>query len=347
MRTPQEIFESEIRDGIIDGCAVLSGRPDGRELFRLECGFADRKRTVPMRSDSVIDLASVTKAAATVTALLIAHSRGKIDLDAPFTEYLPGYKPRPDSKIRVRDLANHRSGFIDVPGEPVRRYFNESGLVMRRNMLELLPPAPPTAEASYACWNYILLCMILEQVMDTRLPDFCRREIFLPLGMTSSSVGAPLPELPEERLAQTFGTARPGVISDFVAVRIYRDGETTGNAGMFSSAEDLAKLLTCYLNHGEYAAGKRLFSKRTFQEIAPDTADRRDGYRRFGWVIADQYLCPEAVGTSLVHSGWSGQTVFMNFEKNIFTVVLTTRSGDYDRAKAERFEVINQLYKKA
>ena len=52
-------------------------------------------------------------------------------------------------------------------------------------------------------------------------------------------------------------------------------------------------------------------------------------------------------GTSLLHSGWSGQTVFMNFGKEMFAIVLTTRCGDYDRAKADRFEPIRQLFEQA
>ncbi len=187
------------------------------------------------------------------------------------------------------------------------------------------------------------MTMILEKVAGERFPEFCQKEIFIPLEMTSSSVGKPLPGLPLSRLAQTIGTGKPGEISDFIAYRIYRDGGTTGNAGMFSTADDLAKLMRCYLRHGEYAPGKRLFSQKSFAEIAPDRAKKIDGYRRFGWVVYDKHMHNSAFGTSLLHSGWSGQTVFMDFEKQMLIIVLTTRCGDYARAKCDRFEIIRLL----
>lgn len=340
MKTYEEILEADIRDGIIHGAAVLAGTLEGNFCDR-SFGFAENTLTSPMNSQSVIDVASVTKAAATVSALLVCHSRGLIDFDAPFTEYLSGYKPSLSTPVRIRDLANHRSGFGDVPGQSCRLYFNESGTEMLRNMLTIPPPFPP-GNLSYACWNYILLAMILEQVTGKRFSDFCREEVFLPLGMRDTSLGKPV-DLPEERIAQTICTEKPGQISDFVAFRIYRDGGCTGNAGLFSTASDLARLLRCCLRHGEYENG-RLFSEESFREIEPDRREKYDGYRRFGWIIYDSLMSDSEFGTSLLHSGWSGQTVFMNFAKQMFAIVLTTRCGDYDRAKADRFEVIRQLY---
>ena len=345
MNTIRSILENDVRDGIIHGAAVYAGTPD-RELFREGFGFTGADHRYPMKTDTVVDIASVTKAAACVTALLICRSRGLIDFDAPFTGYLPEFRAELPAPVRVRDLANHTSGFGDVPGQPQRLYFDESGMRMLENMLTLPPPYPPTADARYACWNYILLSMIVERITGKSLPDFCREEIFLPLGMCDSSLGIPV-SVPPERLAQTFGTDRPGCISDFVAFRIYRDGGATGNAGMFSSADDLAKLLRCYLRHGAGDGGCRIFSEEAFREIAPDRAKRTDGYRRFGWIVYDEYLGETGFGSSLCHSGWSGQTVFLNFEKMMFAVVLTTRCGDYDRAKADRFKVIRQLYELA
>lgn len=343
MDTISSVFEQEIRDGIVHGAAVYAGS-SGEDRYGAEFGFADAAHRFPMRMDTVIDIASVTKVAACVTALLICRSRGWIDFDAPFTEYLPDFKAELFAPIRVRDLANHTSGFCDVPGERQRRYFDESGLRMLENMLRVPPPVPPTAEAQYACWNYILLSMILERITGRRFPDFCRDEIFLPLGMEDSALGAPPPVAPE-RLAETFGTERPGMISDFVAYRIYRDGGATGNAGMFSSARDLGKLLRCYLRHGGgLEKGRRLFDEESFREIAPDRAKKTDGYRRFGWVVYDALLGNFAYGSSLLHSGWSGQSVFLDFEKDFFAVVLTTRCGDYDRAKRDRFQVIQTLF---
>ena len=152
MKSYETIIQDDIRDGVIHGAAVLAGYPD-HDFCDKGFGFAENTLTYPMNTDTVIDIASVTKATATITALLVCHSRGLIDFDAPFTDYLTDYQPKLSVPIRVRDLANHTSGFGDVPGEPQRRYFNESGSRMLRNMLTMPPPFSPTQDAKYACWN--------------------------------------------------------------------------------------------------------------------------------------------------------------------------------------------------
>ena len=215
MKSYETIIQDDIRDGVIHGAAVLAGYPD-HDFCDKGFGFAENTLTYPMNTDTVIDIASVTKATATITALLVCHSRGLIDFDAPFTDYLTDYQPKLSVPIRVRDLANHTSGFGDVPGEPQRRYFNESGSRMLRNMLTMPPPFPPTQDAKYACWNYILLAMIVERITGKTFSNFCRDEIFQPLGMHDTALGKP-PVLPPERIAQTLVTEKPGQISDFVA----------------------------------------------------------------------------------------------------------------------------------
>lgn len=332
----------DYRDTIIHGAAVLA-EVHGQPFFAANVGYAEAGHVYPMTADTVIDIASVSKMVTAVTALLICHSRGLIDFDAPFTEYLPAFTAPLKATVRVRDLANHTSGFGDVPGRQ-RLYFAEDGQQMLRNILVIPPPYAPTAHAQYACWNYLLLAKIIEQLTGEPLPVFCQREIFLPLEMDSTRLGAPPAGLPQERLAQTFGTPAPGVISDFVAYRVFRDGGTTANAGVFSTARDLTRFLRCYLRHGELPDGRRLFSEKSFAEIIPDHVERTDGYRRFGWIAYDAYLDEAMSSGSLLHSGWSGQTILFHPEKDFSAVVLTTRCGDYERCKVTRFATIARIF---
>lgn len=339
MRDLETMIREAIRDGIIRGATVVSGTPDAVRYQRA-FGFAHAAGEVPMTTETVIDMASVTKALCTITALLILHRRGQIDFDAPFTEFLPEYTGRLPQPLTVRQLANHQSGFYDPPDQAQRSYFAESGARIRELVLALPPPSPPPATHHYSCWNYLLLSLLVEAVSGRDFAAFCREEIFLPLGMTASSLGAPRPGIPPHLLAQTIGTAHPGEISDFIAFRCYRDGVPVGNAGLFASAGDLGKLLCCYLRHGQYAAGRRLFGEAEFAAIAPDRGQGYDGYRRFGWVIVDAHLPAETAGQVLLHSGWSGQTVLLDLANDRYGIVLTTRCGDYERAKTTRFEIL-------
>jgi len=337
------IFEAEMRDGVIHGATVIAGGLEGKDVVA-SWGWADAAHTVPMTPRTVIDMASVTKTAAGVTAYLMAHARGKIaDFDVPFTSCLSAYTAPLARRVTLRDLANHVSGFGEADGRGKRVYFSDDPQTMLKNILSMPPKAPRPGHVFYSCRNYVLLGQAFEAKMKCRLSDFCRMEIFLPAGMNDTSLGAPLPSVEPGRLAQTCGTKKAGVISDFVARPLWKEGIGTFNAGLFSTAEDMAKLMRVYLRGGVCDSGTWLFGADEMAQIAPSPTNRVEGARTFGWQSASENLPPELFGTSLFHSGWSGQTVLFDLKRRRFAVVLTTRCGDYKRAKRERFAVIGAL----
>ncbi len=330
----EQIIGDEIRDRVIDGAALLVGGPSG-DLFEYAAGTA--AQGVPMNCGTVIDIASTTKAVATATALLICRDRGLVDFDAPFTKYLADFDaPLPYGPVTVRDLALHISGFSHE-GMATRQYFAEDGREMLTNMLRYPPLFPPRRRFEYTCWNYGLLGQIVERITGRTLEEFCRTEIFEPLGMNDSSLGRPV-VADSSRLARTCGTAAPGEISDFVAFRVYRDGCCAGNAGMFSTARDLGKFCRALL-----AGGGGLFSEQAFREITVNAMPPGLPERSFGWVMRDEFKPEAGSGRMIYHSGWSGQTVFIDFGRSCYVVVLTTRHGDYERAKRERSKITSLL----
>ena len=335
------IFEAEIRDGVVHGAAVVAGGIDGETLSGA-WGWADAAHAVPMTTRTVVDVASVTKVAAGVTAYLVAHARGRVDFDASFTNYLASYTAPLARKVTIRDLANHVSGFGEADGSP-RVYFSRDAKTMLRNVLSMPPGEPTPGKVVYSCRNYILLGQAFESAVGFGAAEFCRREIFGPAGMADSSLGAPLATIEKGRLAQTMCTDRSGVISDEVARPLWAAGLGTFNAGMFSTAEDLAKLMRVYLRGGVCDNGTRLWGADEMAQIAPSPTNRINGARTFGWQYAAGELPNELRGTSLFHSGWSGQTVLFDLKRRRYAVVLTTRCGDYSRAKNDRFTAIASL----
>ena len=337
------IFEAEIRDGVIHGAVVVVGGLEGKDEVS-SWGWADAAHTVPMTPRTVIDMASVTKTAAGVTAYLVAHARGKVaDFDVPFTNCLPAYSAPLARTITLRDLANHVSGFGEADGKGKRVYFSDDPRTMLRNILSMPPKAPRPGHVFYSCRNYVLLGQAFEATLGCRAADFCRKEIFLPAGMNDTSLGAPLPSIGPDRLAQTCGTKKGGVISDFVARPLWAAGIGTFNAGLFSTAEDMAKLMRVYLRGGVCDDGTRLFGAAEMALIAPSATNKVEGARTFGWQSASENLPPELFGTSLFHSGWSGQTVLFDLKRRRYAIVITTRCGAYKRAKRERFDAIGIL----
>ncbi len=335
------IFEAEIRDGVVHGAVVVSGGLEGPGVAAA-WGWADAAHTVPMTARTVVDMASVTKAAAGVTAYLVARSRGMVDFDAPFTRYLPSYSVPLPRRVTVRDLANHVSGFGEADGSP-RVYLDGDAFGMLCKVLSMPPAMPAPGKVTYSCRNYILLGQAFESVAGCGAAEFCRREIFAPAGMRDTSLGAPVPSAGRDRLAQTMGTDRPGVISDYVARPLWAKGIGTFNAGLFSTAEDMARLMRVYLRGGVCDDGTRIFGAVEMAQIAPSPSSRVDGARSFGWQFAADGLPESLSGTALFHSGWSGQTVLFDPVRRRYAVVLTTRCGDYARAKKDRFAAIAAL----
>ncbi len=334
MERIREIVEAGIRDGVIHGAAVAAGSRDG---LLLKAGYGEAAPGVPMTPGTIVDVASVTKAVATTTALLICRDRKLIDFDAPFTRYLPDFGPALPEPVSVRQLAMHVSGFTH-DGHAERQYFSESGVEIMRNILRFPPEKPAGKCVEYMCWNFLLLGLIVERVAGERLDSFCAREIFEPLGMSDTALGRPVSQ-DRAKLAQTIGTEHPGEISDFIAFRVYRDGLCAGNAGLFSTARDLVKFGRCILRHGE-----GLFSEESFREMTtPRTPAGALPERSFGWIVRDGFSPSAASAGTVFHSGWSGQTVLYDWKKGRSAVVLTTRCGDYDRAKRDRFAIAELL----
>jgi len=115
---PVSILQQEIADGIVYGGAILAGK-EASVFCDCGVGHTSPERSCAMDTDTVLDVASTTKAAAVITALLICHRRGLIDFDAPFTEYLEDFSAPLYEPISIRDLAVSQR--LERADDPFRR----------------------------------------------------------------------------------------------------------------------------------------------------------------------------------------------------------------------------------
>ena len=333
----KELSEKALSENQVAGIIVISG--NSQKIENVYCiGNTSTKSKIPLTADSIFDMASVTKAVAVSTALAICYDRGLIDLDAPFTKYLPQYKCKLKNPPTVRDLAMHVSGFI---GKPYGKAKN--GKVMLEQSLKFKPKRPVAAKYEYACWNFILLGQILENITKQPLDEFCKKEIFEPLSMISTSLGKPV-ITEKSRLVKTMDSPDYGTISDPHARIIYRDGFCAGNAGMFSTANDLAKFCQMMLNSGKI--NNKQFLKKSFIELTTNKCQVPNTKRSLGWDMTTTSLPKNFSEKSITHSGWSGQTVFIDLENNKFVVVLTVRTGDHKKGKKYRIEIAQKAIEK-
>jgi CubicO group peptidase (beta-lactamase class C family) len=342
MKQLKQTVERAMADGLIRGAVVMFGTR--RETWVAEAfGLADHQTGRAMARDSVFDMASVTKAVCVGTLLARAADSRKIDLDAPFVAYIPGYRGRPRRIVTVRDLATHYSGL--GPERPYDAAMMRGSAALMDAMLDLTPTRPPQEEYLYCCANYILLGMVLEAVNGESLEVQAEREIFAPLGMSRSSWGFPrrevLADMVHPRLVTTHGRPPEAVVPPEIAALDRSDDlpsdETArwalprriGNAGLFSCADDLAKFARFLL--------KKPFGEAGCAAVFGDHAPAGKHPRSVGW---DREPTGVFSPETLHHTGWSGQSLWIDPAESVFGMVLTNRCGDHARGKALRLEIM-------
>ncbi len=302
----------------------MAGTPD-TVLFRQAWGWMDKGRQRAMPVNAVFDLASVTKAVGTTTALALCIDRGLIDPDAVFTNYLPKYTGSLNGSVSVRDLARHISGFnnskpYDVEGETTER-------IMRFN------PVRPAGEVyKYSCGNFILLGLIVESVTKKDLAEFCHQSVFVPLEMRNTGWG-PLKNPDPEQVVRQGITHTLGVASDPPARRAKHP---LGNAGLFSTAADLSAFCRMILGSGIYN-GKQIISAKTVRMLG-DSPDRKSPVA-FGWRVDRKFTPDSMSGSTMSHTGWSGNSVLIDPVSQKYVVVLTNRIGNHAQADKARIKL--------
>jgi uncharacterized protein YbbC (DUF1343 family)/CubicO group peptidase (beta-lactamase class C family) len=271
-----------------------------------------------MTVDTVFDAASLTKVVATTTAVMKLHESGKIDLEQKLAHYLPEMADGGKEAITVRQLLTHTSGLrsgISSKGE-------WSGLVGA--MEEIRKEAPTDAPGSsyrYSDINYILLGAIVEKVSGEHLDAYCAREIFTPLGMTRTGYlpKNPAETAPTEKLAD--GEVLRGTVHDPTARKM---GGVAGHAGLFTTAEDLAKFARMMLSGGGDVLKPETIKLMTSVQT-PDWLPRRG----LGWDIDSPYaglrgnLLP--IG-GYGHTGWTGTSLWIDPFSRTFIIFLSNRN---------------------
>lgn len=308
-----------IADGVFPGATALV--MDGDEVV-VRVYVGDRMTTpnrLPMEIDTVFDLASLTKPIATATVVALLVEDGALSVSDPVTRYLPEFG-RDD--VTIRHLLTHTSGlpawkalYLD-PGD-------RDAIVAH---LGALPPSQPVGEKIvYSCLGYILLAELLKAATDRPVGDLARERIFEPLGMSSTTFN--LPPSVRESCAATENRSgaekrmtnyarydwRDGVVWGVVHdENAHFMGGDTGNAGLFSTLDDLARYARCLLNGG--APVMRPETHRLLTEVVADDGETR---RSHAWIEID--------GNTLTHTGFTGTGMRWRPAERQAVVLLTNR----------------------
>ncbi|MGB8987863.1 MAG: exo-beta-N-acetylmuramidase NamZ domain-containing protein, partial [Candidatus Sulfotelmatobacter sp.] len=271
-----------------------------------------------MTLDTIFDLASLTKVIATTTAVMQLVEQGKVRLNDPVAKYLPEFAQNGKDDVTIRQLLTHYSGLApDLDLKP-----SWEGKETAYNMASAQTPAdPPGSRFSYSDINFIVLGALVERVSGESLDQYCERHIFLPLKMTHTRFLPPAAwrtKIAPTQYDENDHMLR-GVVHDPTARRM---GGVAGHAGLFSTADDLAKFAQALLNGGGGILSPLSVEKMTQPEQPPSAPVLRG----FGWDIDSPFssnrgdLLP--IG-SYGHTGFTGTSIWIDPTTQTYIILLT------------------------
>jgi len=325
------LVEDGIRRGVYPGAALVVGRRD-TILFAKGYGHLTWSVSSPaVDADSTMyDLASLTKVVATTTALMLLVERGQVRLDEPASTYISELKGPATAEITVRQLLTHTSGLrADIP-DPELKAMPDSAALMARVLRET-PRVPPGSRVIYSDLNAILLGELVARVAGEPLDAFVAREVFTPLGLQETMFRPP-PRL-RVRIAPTgvwHGHPVAGTVNDGSAFKLRG---VSGNAGVFSTAADVARFAQFVLRGGTSLDGRRRLREETvrlFTSKATALGAQTEA-RALGWQAVPTGESVSSAGTlfgprSFGHTGWTGTSLWIDPDRDLFVVLLTNRA---------------------
>ena len=314
-------IEEAIQQNRLPGAVVLVGH-DGRVVYRKAYG---QRALVPrpesMTVDTIFDCASLTKVIATTSSLMKLFEEGRFRLNDKVTDYIPEFQGG-KSDITLRNLFTHFSGLApDVVLKP-EWSGNETGL---RLAYTTKPAGPPGVRHVYSDINFILLGELVHRLSGQPLNEYAKQHVFLPLGMKETTFLPPaswIPRIaPTERPDKNSPPLR-GVVHDPTARFM---GGVAGHAGLFSTADDLARFAQMMIDSGELD-GVRVFNPLTVAKFTePQTPPDQPVLRGLGWDIDSPYSSNRGelfpIG-SFGHTGFTGTSVWIDPSTKTYVILL-------------------------
>lgn len=329
-----------IQQKYFPGAVIVVGRKD-KIVFRQAYGYSQLvPQPKPMKIDLLFDLASITKPVATATSIMILVERGKISLQDKVRDYVPEFSLFVDDQgqkgeeARIWHLLTHTSGLpAYTNAEEVAKLYGSPcpPETLVKHIASLKKEFPPGKDFRYSCLGYITLAHIIKKVTGQDISTFASENIFQPLGMKHTFFNPP-PEMRNRCVATEVIDGRPlvGLVHDPLA-RL--QGGISGNAGLFSTADDLAIFARLMLHQGELN-GHRILSPLSVKRMTEIFPEVLFAGRGLGWDINSAYSTNQGDlfgRSSYGHTGYTGTSICIDPETETFIIFLTNRVHPDDK----------------
>lgn len=336
--------------------AVILIKKDGKEVCRKAYGYAMKyeydhmlaANPEKMTPDHLFDIASLTKVVGTTTSIMLLTDRGALNVDDPVCKYIKAFDTPEKRIITIRHLLTHTAGLY----EWYPLYYLASDKHECYKLIGLLPlKYPPGEKRHYSDLGFVILGQIIETVSGQPLEEFMDKNIFVPLGMTNTTfnplksgrftnIAATSPGNPyEKRMVSdtTLGFTVEGIepagwngwrtyllrgeVNDGNAW--YANGGVSGAAGLFSTADDIQKLVDMLLCKGMNGS-ERFIDDKTIGLFLT-----RDQYNNgLGWMMdTTSSFMRDAPDGSFGHTGFTGTSIAVVPDRGLSVILLINRQN--------------------
>jgi serine-type D-Ala-D-Ala carboxypeptidase len=325
------VIEQAMQNNVIPGAVILIARSGtvvkhdayGYAKIYEDDTFKKSEHPLPMKKDTIFDLASISKIF-TTTAAMKLYEEGKFALDDPVAKYIPEFAQNGKEDVTIRQLMTHTSGFASW----IPLYKMGTNREDRLQIVFAQPlKNPPGTTYLYSDLNMITLGALVERLSGMRLDKFVYQHITKPLDMKDTMYNPPLELM--ERIAAT--EYQPWTGRGLVWGQVHDENAwsldgVAGHAGVFSTAHDLAKFATVFLHNGKYGE-KRILKPETVRLLMENQIPEFPGNDHgLGWELAQGwYMDALSESTTLGHTGYTGTSIVVSPNNDMIAILLTNR----------------------
>jgi len=350
-----DLAEELIRTGAAPGCQILVAK-DGKVVWHKAYGYFTYAQMMPVTTETIYDLASVTKVAASTISTMKLVENGQLDLDSTMACYVPELLTPDKKSLKIREILAHHAGLTawipfykftlkdNLPDAHIyhRERDHDSeipvapGMFMENNKVDWVWDTifkSPLGEKryKYSDLGLYLTARAIERTSGLAVNQFAEQNFYRPLGLATMTYnpwqrGLALRCAPTEEDAYFRHQKLQGYVHDMGAAML---GGVSGHAGLFSNANDLARLFQMLLNGGNYG-GQQFLKPETIKLFT--TRFNGSTRRGIGFDMkeldetASQNMSPLAGPNTFGHLGFTGTCVWADPDKNLIFIFLSNRT---------------------
>lgn len=334
----EAMMQSGIEDGAFPGGVLLIGDRE-RILYHKAFGSAQLvPEQRPATTETIYDLASLTKVVVTTSLVMQLVERGKIRLGDPVERFFPGFKVNGKEEITLRHLLTHSSGLRAWAPLYLRGKNNQERFEYIKNMeLEY----PIGTKVIYSDLGFILLGEMVAQIYDQPLDQVAKQQIFDPLEMSDTTYKPAKTVWNRVAATEVNNDYETNMSSDTEGINrregailgqvhdgnCYAMGGVTGHAGLFSTAKDLYNFVQMLLNRGRWN-GQQILSPAMIEKMTRNYTGSLPGDNRaLGWdkpadISSGGDLTSDA---AFGHTGFTGTSIWIDPTYDLSVILLTNR----------------------